>query len=268
VTEGICTVADVGRINPLTATFSDAGIGDLPQQIDNARARIGPLPAYRRRGIDQVLVPRADIEVDVYMDNVNAGCYRWGTLLNVRDPSGAVATEYLPFVSWDPDPAAGEIDAFRSFWGWFTELRTEAARKDASFRAYCYSQGAENGQLRRLAARCGLEKEVEAFIGSEHWVDLLPIVRDQLITGLPSMGLKTVAPLAGFSWRGEEVGGDLAMVRYLEAVAEVDPFLRSEARQWILDYNEDDVRATATLRDWLHQDANLLPSIEDAVPLP
>ncbi len=82
------------------------------------------------------------------------------------------------------------------------------------------------------------------------------------------MGLKTVAPLAGFSWRGEEVGGDLAMVRYLEAVAEEDPSLRSEARQWILDYNEDDVRATATLREWLDQDANLLPSIEDAAPPP
>jgi predicted RecB family nuclease len=264
VAEDICSVADVACIDPLTATFSDAGIGDLPQQIDNARARIGRFPAYRRRGIGQVVVPTADIEVDVDMENVNAGCYLWGTLLNVRDPSGAVASEYLPFVSWDPDTAAGEIDAFKSFWGWFMELRTEAARQDASFRAYCYSQGAENGQLRRLAARCGLEDEVEAFIGSEQWVDLLPIMRDHLITGLPSMGLKTVAPLAGFSWRGDEVGGDLAMVRYLEAVAEEDPSLRSDARQWILDYNEDDVRATATLREWLDQDADLLPSIEDA----
>ncbi len=83
VAEGICTVADVACIDPLTASFSDAGIGDLPQQIDNARARIGPFPAYRRRGIDQIVVPRADIEVDVDMENVNAGCYLWGTLLNV-----------------------------------------------------------------------------------------------------------------------------------------------------------------------------------------
>jgi len=266
--EGISTAVDVGDIDALTATFGAVGLGDLPQQIDNARARIGPSSAYRRRGVDQVAVPRADIEVDVDMENVNDGCYLWGTLLNVRDPSGAVATEYLPFVSWDPDTAAGEIVAFLSFWEWFTELRTEAIRKEASFRAYCYSQGAENGQLRRLAARCGREKQVEAFIGSEQWVDLLPIVRDQLITGLPSMGLKTVAPLAQFSWRGDEAGGDLAMVRYLEAIADEDPSLRSEARQWILDYNEDDVRATAALREWLDQDANLLPSIEAAAPLP
>ncbi len=266
--EGICTVADVGDIDPLTATFGDAGIGDLPQQIDNARARIGPSPAYRRRGVDQVIVPRADIEVDVDMENVNDGCYLWGALLNVRDRSGAVATEYLPFVSWNPDTAAGEIDAFLSFWEWFTELRTEAAMNDASFRAYCFSQGAENGQLRRLAARCGLEKQVEAFIGSVEWVDLLPMVRDQVITGLPSMGLKTVAPLTGFSWRGDDAGGDSAMVRYIETTTGEDAALRSEARQWILDYNEDDVRATAALREWLDHHASLLPSIEDAAPLP
>ncbi len=97
-------------------------------------------------------------------------------------------------------------------------------------------------------------------------MDLLPIVRDQLITGLPSMGLKTVAPLAGFSWRDVDVGGDAAMVRYVEATSSTDESLRAEARQWILDYNEDDVHATAALRAWLDQDAGLLPSIEDAAP--
>ena len=49
VAEGIATAADVALIDPLTATFGDAGLGDLPQQIDNARARIGPSSAYRRR---------------------------------------------------------------------------------------------------------------------------------------------------------------------------------------------------------------------------
>ena len=77
------------------------------------------------------------------------------------------------------------------------------------------------------------------------------------------MGLKKVAPLAGFSWRGPEVGGDLAMVRYLEATSAPDESVRDEARRWILEYNEDDVRATAALREWLDQCAGELPSIED-----
>jgi len=265
--EGVATAADVTRLDPLTSSFDDAGLGDLPQQIDNARARIGPSAAYRRRGIDHVVVPRADIEIDVDMENVNEGCYLWGTLLNERDASGLVASTYVPFVSWNPDTARGEIEAFLAFWEWFTELRSEAARRRASFRAYCYSQGAENGQLRRLAVRCGVEDEVEDFIQSEQWVDLLPVVRDQLITGLPSMGLKTVAPLTGFSWRGPEVGGQMAMVSYMEATSDPDQAVRASAQQWILDYNEDDVRATAALREWLDRGATLLPSIEDAAPI-
>jgi predicted RecB family nuclease len=108
---------------------------------------------------------------------------------------------------------------------------------------------------------------VDDFIRSEQWVDLLPIVKDQLITGLQSYGLKTVAPLTGFSWRREDVGGVLAMVRYVEATADGDAALRAAAQQWILEYNEDDVHATAALREWLDQCAGLLPSIEEAAPV-
>jgi len=71
--------------------------------------------------------------------------------------------------------------------------------------------------------------------------------------------------MAGFSWRGPEVGGDLAIVRYIEATSAADESVREEARQWILEYNEDDVRATAALREWLDQRASLLPSIDEAV---
>jgi predicted RecB family nuclease len=264
--EGFSTVADVSRLHPVTARFGDAGLGDLPEQIDNARARTGGSPAYRRRGIDQVVVPRADIEVDVDMESVNEGCYLWGTLLNIRGAGGPESATFVPFASWNPDIGVGELEAFVAFWEWFSELRREAARRGVSFRAYCYSQGAENGQLRRLAARCGVEEDVDEFIRSEQWVDLLPIVKDQLITGLASMGLKTVAPLTGFSWREGDVGGVLAMVRYVEATSDGDPLLRAAAQQWILEYNEDDVRATAALREWLHQCASLLPCIEDAAP--
>ena len=204
--EGIGTAADVARIDPLTAGFGDAGLGDLPQQIDNARARIGPSPAYRRRGVEQVVVPRADIEIDVDMENVADGCYLWGALLNVRETSGAVTSEYMAFVSWNPDTAAGEIDAFLAFWEWFTELRSEAARGGASFRAYCYSQGAENGQLRRLAARCGIEDQVEEFIGSEQWVDLLPIVQGSAHHGPPEHGPQDGRPAGGVLLAGRRRG--------------------------------------------------------------
>ena len=110
--EGFATAADVARLDPRTAAFRNAGLGDLPQQIDNAAGPYRPSPGlYRRRGVDRVVVPRADVEVDVDMENVGGGCYLWGTLLNVRDTPGAIASDYLPFYSWNPDTGVGEIES-------------------------------------------------------------------------------------------------------------------------------------------------------------
>ena len=124
-------------------------------------------------------------------------------------------------MSWDPSASAAELDAFSRFWAWLAEQRTEARRWGRSVRVYCYNKGAEGTHMRRIAARLGLEDEVEAFLSSEDWVDLMAVVREQLVTGT-AMGLKTVAKLAGFQWRGEDGGGGLAMVRYAEAVDHAD----------------------------------------------
>jgi len=61
-------------------------------------------------------------------------------------------------------------------------------------------------------------------------------------------GLKNVAKFLGFRWRGDLVrsGGESVdqFARFLESRDE--SILRA-----IIDYNEDDVRATAHLKDWL-----------------
>ena len=106
--------------------------------------------------------------------------------------------------------------------------------------------------------------QVDEFFASDEWVDLLEVVRDQLITGR-SMGLKETAPLAGFAWRSDDGGGTLAIVKYEQATDEQSsPAARGAAQEWLVEYNEDDVRATAALRDWLDGAARDLPSIEAA----
>jgi hypothetical protein len=98
-----------------------------------------------------------------------------------------------------------------------------AAGSGLQLRAYCYNEAAENGQMRRIAAPLGLGDEVEAFIGSEEWVDLLPGLRvpagDRLL-GRP----EEVAPLSGFAWEVDDPGGDVSMLYYETAVdaSEVD----------------------------------------------
>jgi predicted RecB family nuclease len=263
--EGFSTVADLERLSQRTLRYHDVQMGDLPGQIDRARARLGPFPAYRPRGLDELVVPRGDIEIDIDMENAEDGTYLWGVLCTERDRAGAPDVRYLPFVSWDSPAQVAELDAFGRFWDWLRDRRQSAATSGRTVRAYCYSKGAENTQMRRLALLLGLEDEVDAFVASEDWVDLLTVLRDQLVTG-HAMGLKTAAKLAGFEWRGEDGGGSLAMVRYAEAVGDPDAEVRAAARRWILEYNEDDVLATAALREWLDTDARLLPSVGDITP--
>jgi len=264
VTHGFVSVGDLVAVDGSTLELCAAGATNLATQIDLARARTGPRPAYRRRGVERVEVPRADVEVDVDMENANDGCYLWGALVTDRRPA-TPATHYVSFACWDPDLEAGELHAFAAFWAWFTEERAQVHASGATFRAYCYSKGAEEGQMRPIAEHLGLGHEVDEFLASDEWVDLLEVVRRNLVTGR-GMGLKETAPLAGFAWRSDDVGGTLAMVNHDLAVEGADPGAQAEARQWILEYNEDDVRATAALREWLDGRANELPSIACAGP--
>ena len=151
---GLHTVADLETIDARTLAVCEAGASNAAGQIELARARVGASPAYRKRGLDVVTVPRADIEVDVDMENTNDGCYLWGALVTDRR-SAAPEPRYVGFASWDPDIEAGELVAFEEFWSWLTEERPRAAAAGASFRAYCYSRSAEQGQMRRLADRIG-----------------------------------------------------------------------------------------------------------------
>ena len=259
---GFHTVSDLAALDTTVLDLGREGASNLATQIDLARARTGPAGAYRRRDCERLDVPRGDVEVDVDMENTNDGCYLWGALVTDRRTSAPSC--YVAFASWDPDPAAGELVAFEAFWAWFTDLRAQTAAAGATFRAYCYSRSAEEGQMTRVADRLGpgVRAEVDAFIRSEDWVDLYAIVRNDLVTGR-SKGLKIVAPLAGFAWTSDVAGGTQAMVAYELAIDDSDPLAQAEAQRWILEYNEDDVRATATLRAWLDGPANDLPSLAD-----
>jgi hypothetical protein len=257
---GVATVGNARALCRKTASYCDEPLAGLADQIDVARAALGPAPAYRRRGTGTVTVPRGDIEVDIDMENVEDGVYLWGALVTDRSGRGLVPVGYRAFVTWEPLGPASEAALFGEFWGWLGQLRSLATRSGLGLRAFCYNAGAENGQMRRIAGPLGLGDEVEAFIGSEEWVDLLRVFESQLLTG-SSAGLKDVAPLAGFSWEVEDPGGDVSMLYYEAAVDGEDCTGAQRARDWLLTYNRNDVEATGALREWFDNAASASPSI-------
>jgi len=228
---------------------------------DQARARIGPHVAYRRRGVGEVHVPRADVEVDVDMENVEGGAYLWGLYVTDHNESGLFASGYHAFADWNRDPQTASNSAFATFWVYLTQLRDTARQHGMTFAAYCWSEHAENLWLRHGGQALGVSDEVETFIASDEWVDLYDVVRRQLITG-KSNGLKTFAPLTGFIWRDNDAGGEQAIVWWQHAVdTDTDESAKAIWRERLLCYNEDDVKATLHVRNWLSEHRDTLASI-------
>ena len=255
---GVTTVAGASTLSSLVASYRSGS--SLPEQIDRARAALGPASAYRRRGLGALHVPRGDIEVDVDMENVEEGVYLWGALVTDR-ANGDHPSGYHGFATWEPLTPREQTRNFVAFWTWLSDLRTDAAQAGLTFRAYCYSQSAENRFLRECGAAAGVLNQVEAFIASEEWVDMLAVFDAQVITGGVS-GLKSVAPLAGFDWDVEDPGGEASMLRYEEAVGASTREERERATDWLISYNRGDVRATLAIREWMVADGEHIPPIE------
>jgi predicted RecB family nuclease len=265
--------AGLGALDALAAHDPARPIGGLTAGavatlVDEARARVAPDFAHRRRGVDAVPVERGDVEVDLDMENTDAGpaggAYLWGTWVTDRAGTGLAPEGYRPHVAWDADPAAAGAAAFGALWDWLTDLRAACRTAGASLRVYCWHQQAEVGWLRagarQLAAAGGPDRglEVEALVASDDWIDLKLVWQRQVVTGYGS-GLKLVAGRLGFAWDDDDPGGAQSIVWWTNAV---DPG-RTEAdraawRARILAYNRDDVRATLHVRKWL-AGATLLP---------
>ncbi|MBF6173532.1 TM0106 family RecB-like putative nuclease [Nocardia blacklockiae] len=230
------------------------------ETVVTARAWMSGAPLVRR--FEQVRVRRADVEVDVDLESYQEyGAYLWGTLLD---------GVYRPFVTWDPLPTADEARSFAEFWGWLMDVRAEAVAAGKTFAAYCYSRTAEDKWLyesaRRFAGMPGIptEDEIREFVDGPHWVDMFQAVSEQFICP-NGKGLKKIAPVAGFSWRDPEAGGEASMSWYRLAVGyDGAPDLTQRTR--LFEYNEDDVRATLALREWMAPRHPGAPGAETEVP--
>ncbi|WPF66071.1 MULTISPECIES: TM0106 family RecB-like putative nuclease [unclassified Corynebacterium] len=209
------------------------------------------VPVLRRSTISPP--PRAEVEIDIDVEAyLDQGAYLWGTY-DGRD--------YRPFITWDGLGGEAEAHNFAEFWGWLMGQRARARERGQTFRVYCYARNGENHWLRSSARRLPggpSEEEVRAFIRSEDWVDVFDSVTSSL-AGPYGLGLKIVAPQAGFRWRDQGFDGEESVNAYRVAIG-LDAGDAAAARRLLLRYNEDDCRATAAVRAWLSGGA---PGAED-----
>lgn len=255
---GIATVGDFAGLHvPTAQAYNGVKVSNLSKDIDTARvAKVKKV--YLQRGVDSIDIPRADIEMDVDMENdTNGNIYMWGTRLKVRNRKATVpGVGYKAFVTWEDNDDAGEAQAFIEMWKWIQALITTATTNGFTFKAYYYTP-AEDRCMRHLVKKhAGVpgiptSEELEAFIASEHWVDLSIAVKNQLVWPTLDLSLKSVAKWARHSWRDTDASGDSSTVWHYDALNAATEDEREAARQRLLEYNEDDVVATWVLREWL-----------------
>ncbi len=244
---GITTVADLADAD-LKAVLDSAYADATPEQVGRAH-RLQHAQASAQLARDgfvlrlkpgaAFILPRADVEVDLDMECTREGLvYLWGVLVT-RDGVSA----YRDFTDIAVDDDASELAVARRCFDWLVTQHPTAE-------VFHYGH-VEHSHATRIL-RGHLSSYAGTVADPSTWVDMLPAARNCL-ESRSGLGLKVVATKgAGFNWRDEDPGG-LASQDWLDAARAGD----SASQKRILNYNEDDVRATLAVRSWLRRVVNL-----------
>jgi uncharacterized protein len=100
--------------------------------------------------------------------------------------------------------------------------------------------------LERYGDRDGIAARVK-----ENLLDLLPITQRSIALPLPSYSLKVIEKYIGFKRTLDEVAGDWAMAKYIEATETQDSAKRDDVMEKILWYNREDLESTWAVLNWL-----------------
>jgi predicted RecB family nuclease len=189
------------------------------------------------------LLPEPD-EGDVFLDfeghpfwRSDAGLFfLFGVLL--REPDG----QWRYRMWWAHDPEEEAVAAAS-----LIEFLAHRRSAHRGMHAYHYNH-TERSALERLAASHGVgEVALSRLVETGLFVDLLVVARNAIQVGTESYGLKSLERLTTFE-RGHDIDrGAGAVLEYERYMADHDPANLDR----IAAYNEDDVRATMALRNWL-----------------
>ncbi|MFT4865538.1 MAG: putative RecB family nuclease [Ilumatobacter sp.] len=151
------------------------------------------------------------------------------------------------FVQW----WAHDVDEERDATVALVEYLAERRERFGDMHVYHYNH-TERSSLQRLTQHHGVaELELEALVAEGRFIDLFPIVTGAVQIGIESYGLKQVESVTGFVRSKTIIKGSGAVVEYERWMREPDAAVKQSHLDAIGKYNEDDVRATRAVRDWL-----------------
>lgn len=194
---------------------------------------------------DRIDVPQAPVEIDFDIETAESGrVYLWG--FRLLEPGEA--PRYVHFSSFDDMDDAAEAALATAAMSW---LRAQVADREALVYHYSDYERVRIRQLHRRAKSAELAWVTQW--GPHNFVDLFTVIKKHFF-GLNGLGLKVIATTqTDFRWRDEDPGGLNSMRWYEEAIHAPTPAERDAARIRLLQYNEDDTKATWHVRQWLRQ---------------
>jgi predicted RecB family nuclease len=151
---------------------------------------------------------------------------------------------FRPFVAENTETKS-EKAAWQKFWEYIGNL------PQGGFVIYYYSSH-EKSVYRRLQKKYPdviSEEELKNFFESLNVIDLYQVVLRNTDWPVGSYSIKELATYCGFKWRDETPSGALSIQWYNEYLKSRDP----QQMKRILEYNEDDCKATLILKDRLHK---------------
>ncbi len=268
---GVRTVSDLAEL-PEENLQAIKGVGAMTARRFSYSARALDSGEYIRLGECQFPKNRTEIFLDLEGTGEQATAegliaidYLIGALIRRR---GQV--EYTPFVAHEPNE---EGEMFRRFVDWLLEQGNVLEQGDVLEQCNVLEQGDvleqgnvleqgdvivyhwhsyERTHLRRLAERYALpEDRLEAILGSMR--DLYKDAVSSFAFPTYSRRLKDIAHHIGYEWTHPDVDAMESIALYLQYAE--DPSGNKENIQKIMDYNEDDCRATMLVKDWLEEKA-------------
>ena len=189
----------------------------------------------------QLEFPRVSVELffDIEDDPTQDFVYLHGVY--ERSISGS---KFIDFTAKGNTPDA-EKEAWQRFWDYIRDLPLD----DYAVYYYSHHEKTTYKRLRKKYPEVISDEELTAFFDSPKAIDLYKVVLKHTDWPVSSYSLKELATYLGFKWRDETPSGALSIQWYNDYLKTGDQKILNR----ILEYNEDDCRATMVVKDGIVQ---------------